>query len=178
MKGLGNLKWNKLNLDSKNTTIIKSNNSKISFSHKTGNITGENIILLDAENTVGEFSRLSYNITTNTTTPLIQLKNSQMNLKNNNIVVNTRNIPIISVQNSDVNITGNYLESFNLSGNEAILAINITGLIENNTPTTDNYKSYVNLDKDSVNANKTDNITINVVDSFNNIIPSHCQKLS
>ena len=95
-----------------------------------------------------------------------------MNLKNNNIVVNTRNIPIISVQNSDVNITGNYLESFNLSGNEAILAINITGLIENNTPTTDNYKSYVNLDKDSVNANKTDNITINVVDSFNNIIPS------
>ena len=54
-----------------------------------------------------------------------------MNLKNNNIVVNTRNIPIISVQNSDVNITGNYLESFNLSGNEAILAINITGLIEN-----------------------------------------------
>lgn len=172
MKGLGNLKWNKLNLDSKNTTIIKSNNSEISFSHKTGNITGENIILLDAENTVGEFSRLSYNITTNTTTPLIQLKNSQMNLKNNNIVVNTRNIPIISVQNSDVNITGNYLESFNLSGNEAILAINITGLIENNTPTTDNYKSYVNLDKDSVNANKTDNITINVVDSFNNIITS------
>ena len=163
---------NNITITSPNIHAVYDNIARFNLQNNNIELIGENITAVYLENLASTYiNSNTIKVHTNTSNKIIILNNSPISIENNNIITTTNNNenPIIEIINPAVNsyVKNNYIESFDLVGNNAVRNSDNV-IIENNTPNETGYKSQitdVNIPENIIN--KLNNpITITTTDIF------------